>query len=265
MEDHSLEVLPVLQDPNRPNYRETHENILSPPFRMALVGSSKSGKSNLLMNYLRPCFYGGSKREKVKGCFDRIIVFSPNLGLDSTTRHLKDLTDDIYTTYNDNMIASLIDTQKMNEGSSRQKVLIIADDLLAMNARPESMLFTSSSYLRHLDCSIIYITQTYQSRGSLPPVVRNNIDGLVFFKCPSHKQVHALCEDLQGTFGSKENVMNMLGYATMKPYHFCFFNYRDLSVFHNHTEKMWQKYNEDGSYAEEFKGFDADTTDEEDE
>lgn len=254
--DHELKVIPVKQDPDKPVYRETHENILSPPFRMAFVGASKSGKSNLLMNYVaRCCYYGGDKKRKIKPCFNKIVVFSPNLGLDSTTRHLRELSgeDNIFTTYSDGYIANLIEGQKQQDGKSRDKVLIIADDLLAMNVRPEALIFSSSSYLRHLDCSILYLTQTYQSKGSLPPVVRNNIDGLIMFKCPSYKQINNLCEDLQGTFGSKKNVNNLLTYATSQPYNFCFFDYRDLRVFHNHERMLWQKYDDNGNFNSEFK------------
>ena len=83
------------------------------------------------------------------------------------------------------------------------------------------------------------------------------------FKCPSFQQINSLSEDLQGTFGSKDNVKNLLSYATQKPYHFCFFNYRDLNAWHNHTEFMWQKYDENGNYTPDFKRVVDDESDEE--
>jgi len=90
---------------------------------------------------------------------------------------------------------------------------------------------------------------------------------MIFFKNGSHKQVEALCDDLQGTFGSKKNVEKMLYYATRKPYHFCFFNVRDLKVFHNFTEFMWEKYDPiSGEYNDDFVvPADVDLEDEEDE
>ena len=251
---HELDVLPVMRDPDRPTYRDCHPNILKPPFRMALVGASKSGKSNLLMNYMRSCYYGGDKKRGVKPCFTKTIVFSPNLGMDETTRGLKDLCaeGDIHMTYNDGYIKAIIDYQKLSDEKNRDKILIIADDLLAMGCQPTSMLFSSVSYLRHLDCSILFLTQTYKGHYSLPPLVRNNLDGIVMFKCPSFQQINSFSEDLQGTFGSKENVKNMLGYATRKPYNFAFFNYRDMSVYHNHTSKIWEKFDEKGRYNSDF-------------
>ena len=49
MENDDLTIYPVQDDPNRPQYRKVHDNLLKPPFRMAIVGASKSGKSNYLM------------------------------------------------------------------------------------------------------------------------------------------------------------------------------------------------------------------------
>ena len=138
-------------------------------------------------------------------------------------------------------------------GDDRDRVLIIADDLIALGCSPTARLFTSSTYLRHLDCSICYLTQSYQSHNSLPPIVKNNLEGMIMFRNPSAKQVKAFCDDLQGTFGTAQNVKNILDYSTQKPYHFGFFNYRDLKAYHNHTEFLWEKYDENGNFNDDFQ------------
>ena len=256
MSKHELKVLPVMKDPSRPKYRETHPNLLKPPFRMAIIGSSKSGKSNYVVNLLRPCYYGGGKKKdgkKIDSCFDRIYIFSPNLGMDETTRCFRKLCkeQDIKQDYKDSYIQNIINYQKAHEGSE-DKVLIIADDLIALGAHPQAKIFTSASYLRHLNCSIIYISQTYKGHYSLPPVVRNNLCGCVMFRCPSAQQIKSFCDDMCGTFGSKENVQNLLAYATREPYHFAFFNYRDENVWKNNTDLLWEKYDENGQFSSEF-------------
>lgn len=254
---HELQVLPVMANPNRPKYREVHENLLKPPFRMAVVGSSKSGKSNYVVNLLRPCYYGGGKMngKKVEGCFDKIYIFSPNIGMDDTTRCFQKLCQeqDIKQDYNDGYIQNIINYQKA-KSPDEDKVLIIADDLPGLGAKPEAMIFTSSSYLRHLNVSIIYISQVYKGKvGGLPPLVRNNIDALCMFRMPSEKQIKDFCEDMAGTFNSKNNVHNLLEYCTREPYQFAFFNYRDLQVWKNHTEHLWDKYTPDGKFAPDFQ------------
>jgi len=249
-----LEILPVLEDPEKAQYRDVHENLLKPAWRIGVVGSSASGKSNYLMNYFRQDYYGGKDP-----CFDTVYVFSPNMGLDSTTRALKDIAGEqnMYMTYKDSIIDGIIEKQKA--ASHKDRILIIADDLIALNARPTAKIFTSSTYLRHLQCSIIYLTQTYQGMYSLPPVVKNNLEGLVMFRCPSNKQIDALSEDLQGTFGNKNSIKAMLSDCTKKPYHFAFFDYRNLRVFHNHTEEIWRKFNENGDYNPDYnRGDDKD-------
>jgi hypothetical protein len=252
--EHELDILPVMEDDSRPQYREVHPNILKPPFRMALIGSSKSGKSNLLMNLLRSDFYGGDKKKGIEPCFTRIVVLSPNLGMDSTTRSLSKLCNqgDIRTSYNDAFIYDLIESQKEKDITERDRIFLIIDDLLGLGCKLNSLLYNSVSYMRHLDISCCFITQTLKGQNSLPPSVRNNLDALIFFKNGSHKQVEALCDEFQGTFGNKQNVENMLYYATAKPYHFCFFNVRELKVFHNFTEFLWEKYNENGEYSPDF-------------
>jgi len=252
---HELDILPVMEDPERPQYREVHPNLIKPPFRMALIGSSKSGKSNLLMNYLRSDFYGGDKRRGIKSCFTRICVLSPNLGLDSTTRSLRKMCadGDIRTRYDDSFIYNLIESQKEKDVGERDRIFLIIDDLLGLGCGQNCLLFSSVSYMRHLDISCCFISQTLKGTNSLNPAVRNNLDQLVFFKCPSHHQVKALVEDMQGTFGSKRNVENLLYYSTQKPYHFCTFNCRDLKVYHNHTEFLWEKYDPvTGEYNDDF-------------
>jgi hypothetical protein len=246
-----LQIYPVLEDPSRPKYREVHENLLSPPFRIAIVGASKSGKSNYLMNYFRKDFYGAGKG--IEPCFTKVYVFSPNLGLDSTTRELINIAGDenMFTEYSDHIVDGIINFQK-EMGDDRDRALIIADDLIALGCSPTARLFTSSTYLRHLDVSIIYLTQSYQSHNSLPPIVKNNLEGMVMFRNPSAKQVKSFCDDLQGTFGTAQNVKNILDYATQKPYHFGFFDYRDLRAFHNHTEFVWEKYDQNGNFNDDF-------------
>ncbi len=258
-----LTIYPVQDDPNRPAYRDVHPNLLRPPLRLALVGSSRSGKSNYLVNLIaRSAYYGGDPKKGIEPVFDKIICFSPNLGLDSTTRCLKDICgeENMLTDYHDSYIDQIINHQK-EMGDERPKTLIIADDLLALGASPIARLFTSSSYMRHLDISIIYITQVYQGHYSLPPVVKNNLEGIVMFRCPSQRQVNCFCDDLSGTFGSKNNVKALLEYSTKKPYHFAFFNYSDLKVYHNHEEHLWDKYDANGNYAPDFNGSPMDSCD----
>lgn len=248
-EEDDLSILPVMEDPTRPRYRKVNKKLLSPPWRISIIGSSKSGKSNYLMNLFRKCFYGGDEP-----CFSKVVVFSPNLGLDSTTRDLKKIAGEsnMFQTYNDGMIDGLIEQQKVR-GDARDRMLVIADDLIALGCSPTARIFTASTYMRHLDISVIYISQTYTGHYSIPPVVKNNLEGCIMFRSPSSKQVEAFSKDLEGTFGTSKNIKDMLEDATKEPYHFCFFNYRDLEVYHNHKDLMWKKFDDNGNYAPEYK------------
>lgn len=243
-----LDVLPVMEDPSRPKYRDVNPLLLKPPFRLAIVGASKSGKSNYLMNLFREKYYGGKKP-----CFNKIVVFSPNLGLDSTTRAMKDIAgeENISMTYKDSMLQNLFDRQKAM-GDDRDRVLVIADDLIALGCSPLSLIFTASTYARHLDISIIYLTQTFSGHYSIPPVVKQNLEGCIMFRSPSNRQIEAFSDDLQGTFGEKRSIKAMLEDTTREPFHFGFFNYRDLEVYHNHSKMIWKKFDDNGNYMPDY-------------
>ena len=61
------------------------EHLPQPPFRLVVIGSSNSGKSNMIKNMITRDDEFGYK----KHFGDNIIIFSKTLGLDSTWSTLK--------------------------------------------------------------------------------------------------------------------------------------------------------------------------------
>lgn len=62
-----------------------------------------------------------------------------------------------------------------------------------------------------------------------------------------------------GAFGGKENFFRLFRDAVMeKPYSFLYLDSRKYLAYSNLQEKMWQKYNEDGSFAPLYKNEEGD-------
>ena len=264
-----MTIYPIKDDPTKPIYREVGEPLLRPPFTYAFVGFRGSSKTTTLMNLmLRPYpFYGASDKVDKKDpltmpVFDNIFVISPTIGLDSTSKPLLKIVppENIFTDYSDDMIDQILLYQK-NQEPPREKTLIICDDILGLGGKglgPNSKIYRLPAVLRHYDCSVCYLVQILRGGGSLPPITRNNIEGWFLYKNPNSKEIEKMGEEF-GAFGGKENFFRLFRDAVMeKPYSFLYLDSRKYLAYSNLQEKMWQKYNEDGSFAPLYKNEEGD-------
>ena len=259
-----MTIFPIKDDPTKPIYRPVGEPLLRPPFTYAFVGFRGSSKTTTLMNLiLRPYpFYGASSKVNpndpmTKPVFDNIFVISPTIGLDSTSKPLLKVVppENIFTDYSDGMIDQILEYQK-NQEPPREKTLIICDDILGLGGKglgPNSKIYRLPAVLRHYDCSVCYLVQILRGGGSLPPITRNNIEGWFLYKNPNSKEIEKMGEEF-GSFGGKDNFFKLYRDAVMeKPYSFLFLDSRKYLAYSNLQTKLWQKYNEDGTFAPLYK------------
>lgn len=259
-----MTIYPIKDDPTKPIYREVGDPLLKPPFTYAFVGFRGSSKTTTLMNLmLRPYpFYGASDKQNPKDpnsmpVFDNIFVISPTIGLDSTSKPLLKIVppENIFTDYSDEMIDQILLYQK-NQEPPREKTLIICDDILGLGGKglgPNSKIYRLPAVLRHYDCSVCYLVQILRGNGSLPPITRNNIEGWFLYKNPNSKEIEKMGEEF-GSFGGKKNFFKLYRDAVMeKPYSFLYLDSRKYLAYSNLQEKMWSKYNEDGTFAPLYK------------
>ena len=249
MSSEDYKVLPLLKDPDEYDYIDVGENLLKPPFCMGIVGSRFVGKTNLLMTLMMRKF------PYYLGCFSRIILISACLKFDSSTKALCSYIGDenCFEEYDDGIISALMEHQKQMPKHMRESLCIILDDIPALNLPQNSLAYKISSYARHFNCSLIYINQVLRAgQNSLPPLVRNNLEGLCVFRNSNSKQIQNICEEL-GHFGSPHNIEAMYNSVVSgKPYQFLFLNSRNLKCYRNFEEEIWSMYDEDGNYNEEF-------------
>lgn len=195
--------------------------ILAFPFSLLFSGRSGSGKTNLLINMLtKDSFYGNY--------FHYILVFSPNAKIDDLYKSLKIPDENLRTRFSPEDLEHILKVRKTQiekEGidavAKGSRLLIIIDDGIA-----DQQFFKSKEsieifiMLRHYLCSIMILTQKY---NKIPPVQRDNANGIIIFPSNRH-EVELIKDELCPTFLDKKQFAKIVDYATDEKYSFLFIN-----------------------------------------
>ncbi len=141
-----------------------------------VVAPIAQGKSNFVSNwFLNP--------ELAEGMFDTIYLLSNTAHQDDTSRFLIDepnviIYDDLSSDKIDNIIDSIIDTQKEYQKKDMPRIAIVLDDIIG-SMRLNSKGFSIASRARHYGIrSLFYVVQKFKSVSN---VVRNNITQIITF------------------------------------------------------------------------------------
>jgi hypothetical protein len=246
-EDYTIN--PILRDPESQEYQEVGKNLLKPPFVYGIIGTRMVGKSSVMLNMVLKSF------PFYLGAFDRIILISGTMKFDSSTRKLIEFIgeDNAFDTYDDGIIRALVEHNKALPKPLREKILIIGDDLPSLNLAMNAEIYKGTAYFRHLGISVILITQILRGVGQgLPPIVRNQLEGVLIFRNSNQKQLNNIFEEM-GHFGSPENIEAMYNDVVRGiPYNFLYLNSRTLKCYRNFDEEIWSMYDDNGNYNEDY-------------
>lgn len=243
-------IYPILKDPEEQEYQPIGEKLLKPPFVYALIGTRMVGKTTLMMSLTMREF------PFYLGAFDRIILISPTLGVDTSTRELVNYIgeENTFDYYDDAIIDGIIHHNKSLPKPLREKILVIGDDLPAMGIPMNAKIYTTLSCAgRHYGISTMLISQILRGNNiGLPPACRNNIEGYFIFRNSNQKQLNNIYEEL-GHFGSPSNIEAMYEDTVGgRPYQFLYLNSRNLKAYRNLDEEIWSMYDENGNYNQEY-------------
>jgi hypothetical protein len=236
-DDHTKKKNKVKIDPNLPEV----------PFRILLVGSSKSGKSTLLVNLLRDEFYGKVFKKKY------IIVFSPTACLDPKIKQIG--AGNVYDTFNPAILEYVMERQiaiaegrddepaieykdirddpnPLNKPKKKKKhmenILIIFDDCLGMRGvfDSNSMLNKMIIKARHYNISVIISTQKLSGVGR---TIRLNMSAVFIFRALNGNEIDEILDEFSSKAHRKHNYLLLTEYIWDKPYEFlyCKFDERD--------------------------------------
>ena len=213
-------------------------------FVMTLVGPRSSGKSVVINNLIL-------RDEMLRGLFERILIISPTIHSDSSSRFLIQEAgkENVYEAYAESIIQDLIDSVKHKEKHERNMKLIILDDVIGSIPKYNSLIYNLTSKARHWSISMIISTQNLRE---LPPVCRNNTTNWAFFRSGNLKEVEKMMEEM-GSLGSKDNCYALYQACVEEPHKFMYID-ADYNVYKCFTDHIWSKYTEDGKYNADFVG-----------
>ena len=186
------------------------------PFRMLIIGSSGSGKTNILLNLI-------DKFHPI----DKIYLYAKDTDEDKyqylinkrEKAGIKNLNDPhAFIEYSNDMNDVLEDTNNYNKNRDK-KVLTIFDDMIAD-------IMTSENYkvivkelfirCRKLNISIVFITQSY---FRTPKDARLNSTHYILMKIGNKKELKSIAEENSGHLDFKD-FLKMYNYCTNEPYSF---------------------------------------------
>lgn len=200
-------------------------HLLGHPERLSLIGSSGSGKSNLIGNLLTDeRLYGGF--------FSKIIVISPNFLSDLAYEHIEKYSENLerkfkheliaFTHFDEETMMELLDEikEEVADGKERFKkskaqdkskfiprTLILLDDIIEdnnlLNSKFLKLLATRG---RHLNLSTWIASQSYMA---LPRIWRVNTTKTIFFQPKNTGEALRIYDELF-KFYTKEEYFKLL-------------------------------------------------------
>jgi hypothetical protein len=230
----NLKILQVKKLYKADEFPKIKHPLPKPPFTMALVAPTKSGKSNLIVNLLKNSYFG------YDDVFKEIYYISPTVGIDETLRSINEDDDIIKINeeddlkFLDDILNDIVKTQKGKPKEEREPVAIFLDDCLDY-LKKSKRLDSLPSYSRHYNISIIITTQVY---NALPTKLRKNASCYLIARIYNNKDLQNIEEEIGANFNDFKTNYDK---ATKEKYSFLFVDNRNIELWRNFDELLWAK------------------------
>jgi len=185
----------LLVQAENPNF-DLHR--LKIPLRMCVVAPSGSGKTNFLVNLIHLFSRG-------KGTFADITIITRNKD-EPLYNFLSAKSDQIQIKEG---LHNLPQLDKMDKAVNH---LVCIDDMVL--AKDQSQIENYYIRARKLNCSVIYLSQSYYR---IPKVIRNNCSYMVILKLSGQREVNMILSEF-GLGVSKEQLVHLYETATAEKF-----------------------------------------------
>jgi len=197
-----------------------------PPFRLCLIGSSHSGKSNLIKNLItRPEF--GYPQHFGKNIF----IISKTLLLDDTYSDLKLPKSHLYDSWQPDIIQEIMDYSKKQKNG----VLMLIDDMISdsgcFNKKQDNLLTTLFYMGRHFGISLIITSQKYHS---IPNGMLSNASQLILFRLKTQREIDSFYDSIT----QYDDLEERYKYATSEQYSFLYCNLATSKLYKRFIEEI---------------------------
>ena len=198
------------EDPNE-KFDDIHQNLPQMPSLCLIIGSVRSGKSNLLVNFFcNPDFY--------KDKFDVVKFVSTTLHTDNKGKILSQHFDCV-DHYEDKMIDEIKQEQSKYDKEDRPTYALVMDDVLTKDFKKSNQVsFFSTRFRHYIDFYIIAV----QSFRAVSGMIRNNATDVIIHKQQNTKELIKIAEEYGDMVGGEKKFMELYNEAMKDRFSFLY-------------------------------------------
>lgn len=224
-------VLKVKDELPSEKFDNIHSNLPQMPSLLLIVGSVRSGKSNLLVNYF-------CNSEFYKDKFDIVKFVSTTLHTDNKGKILSKHFD-CMDHYEDSIISDIKKSQGQYENKEdRPTYALVMDDVLTKDfSRTNEVSFFATRFRHYIDFYVIAV----QSFRAVSGMIRNNSTSVIICRQQNSKELEKISEEYSDMVGGHDNFMKLYEEAHKDRYSFLYLDLTDnpARAFIRHEKQIW--------------------------
>ena len=224
-------IFKVKDQPPDTKFEGIHENLPQMPSLILLIGSVRSGKSNLLVNFF-------CNPEMYKDRFDTVKFVSTTMNTDHKGKILNKYFD-CSDTYSDSIIEDIKKGQSKYEDELRPTMALVLDDVLTKDfSKNNAVSFFSTRFRHYIDMYII-ATQSFRAVSGM---IRNNATNVIICRLQNMKEREKITEEYGPMVGGEDNFNTLYDKIHSKPYQYMVLDLQSnpARVLENFETVLWQ-------------------------
>jgi len=211
-------------------FNDIHPNLPQMPALMLLIGSVRSGKSNLITNmFCNPDFY--------KDKFDIVRIISTTLHTDAKGKILSKYFD-CSDHYEDSMIEEIKHSQMSMDVEDRPTFALVLDDVLTKDFSKSNGVSFFSTRFRHYINLYVIATQSFRAVSGM---IRNNATDVVICKQQNQKELMKIAEEYGDMVGGEDNFLKWYHHIHKEKFQIMYLKLSENPghIFQNFEKCVW--------------------------